>query len=291
MNMRKIITLIGLLSFFAFTSAQKRYMSEYALTNINSSVGVGELSFIDPYLSSLKYSGFGINLETTSSRYFNTDIRNLVSYGKVSGTYALTYNPAVTASAMFLAANGGWGALYENRSLRNFKFLCGGNIDIDFIFKHTSRNVNNPVSFDLAADLNAMLGGEFFIPTKRRVMKLKADIEFPIIGEMFAPLPGLTLYEISISKNIKQAMHFTHLQNKQAFKVQFAFDVPFKYSTWSYGVRLHQMNYKLAGHQYQQQELTVFVGIVYDYILFSGRKNSNPRGFVSPGEHFYKRYI
>ncbi len=285
--MRKFsISLICLFGLFVSSSAQRSFTNEYALTHTHNYLGLSALEFVDPYLSLLQYSGVGIRVETNTQRYFNPTKRNTLSYGKASAATALALNPSASASVAYMTINGGWGVLYEHRDYTDFRLYGGGNIDFDFSYKMNSRNVNNPMSMEIATGLNAMLGGEYFIPTKRRVIKLKADLEFPVLGGMFAAPPGLTYYEMSLSGNIKQAMHFTHLGNNEAFKFQLALDVPFKKSTWSYGIRSQQMNYTLSNHRYYYKEFSFYIGIVYDYIRFSGRKNPNPRDFISPGEYF-----
>lgn len=280
------IGLICLLGVFVSSHAQQNFTNEYALRHTHNYVGLSALELVDPYLSLLQYSGVGMRFETNTEQYFNPTKRNLISYGKASFALATTLNPAVSASIAYMDFNGGWGVLYEYRGLSDYRFYGGGNIDFDLTYKMSSRNVNNPMSMEIGTGLNAMLGGEYFIPTKRRVIKLKADLEFPVLGGMFAAPPGLTYYEMSLSGNIKQAMHFTHLGNNEAFKFQLALDVPFKKSTWSYGIRSQQMNYTLSNHRYYYKEFSFYIGIVYDYIRFSGRKNPNPRDFISPGEYF-----
>lgn len=285
--MKKLFISICLLISTTYLLAQQRLTYEYGLTNTYNHIGFSHIEFIDPYLSLLNYSGFGLRLENTSSRYFNTDKKGLISYGKVSGMAALTINPAATASVLFTTVNTGWGILYENLNYSMFRFLMGANVDLDFTYKMSSRNVNNPISIDLATDINAMLGVEYFIPTKKRLLKLRSNIELPVLGGMFLPYPGLILYEMSLSKNLAQAMYFSSLHNKQGLKFQLAFDVPFRYSCWTWGVRTHLLQYQAKDHQYGLNELTSFIGITYDYIRFSGRKNPNPRYFTSPGEYFF----
>jgi hypothetical protein len=182
-----------------------------------------------------------------------------------------------------VGGNAALGALYEYRDLNNLILHAGGNVDIDFAYKMNSRNVNNPVNIDLATNLNAMLGVRYNIATRKRMLKLKANLEFPLIGCMFVPYPGLSYYEMYSSGAYGEAIHFSSLHNKQGLKEQISIDIPFKKSTCSFGVRMHQLKYQAADQPYSFNEFSIFVGINYDIVRFSGRKVKMPEYYISPG--------
>ncbi len=254
----------------------------YPLTNIYHQFGLSAVQLLDPYLSMLNYSGVGMRMEYSASRYFNPENIDLSSYNRISGLAALTVNPRSTASVIYMGGNAAWGMQYHYSEIENFVLLAGGNVDLDFAYKMNSRNVNNPVNIDLSTNLNAMIGARYFYPTRRRKLQYNAAIEFPVIGCMFVPFPGLSYYEMSQSKKFAEAIHFTSFHNKQGIKQSYSIDVPFKRSTWSFGTRMHELKYVADGQLYSFLEYSFFVGITYDQIRFSGRRVQVPQIFISP---------
>jgi hypothetical protein len=265
------------------TRAQTNEQQPVALTNVTHHAGVSVVELVDPYLSILNYTGLGLRFEYTDSRYFNPAHPKIISYSRVTGMGAAVKNPQSTAGITYVGGNAAWGALYEYRDINNLILHAGGNVDVDFAYKMNSRNVNNPVNIDLATNLNAMLGVRYNIATRKRMLKLKANLEFPLIGCMFVPYPGLSYYEMYSSGDYSQAIHFSSLHNKQGLKEQISIDVPFKKSTWSFGTRMHQLKYQAADQPYSFNEFSIFVGINYDIVRFAGRKVKMPEHYISPG--------
>ena len=281
--MKKGIVLFIYMCIIISTRAQTNEQQPVALTNVTHHAGVSVVELVDPYLSILNYTGLGLRFEYTDSRYFNPADPKIISYSRVTGMGAAVKNPQSTAGITYVGGNAALGALYEYRDLNNLILHAGGNVDIDFAYKMNSRNVNNPVNIDLATNLNAMLGVRYNIATRKRMLKLKANLEFPLIGCMFVPYPGLSYYEMYSSGAYGEAIHFSSLHNKQGLKEQISIDVPFKKSTCSFGVRMHQLKYQAADQPYSFNEFSIFVGINYDIVRFSGRKVKMPEHYISPG--------
>jgi hypothetical protein len=253
-----------------------------ALTNVYHHVGIEAIEIVDPYLSVMNYSGVGIRYEYLFGRFFNPENTKLSSNGRLSGIAATTMNPRSTASVSFMGVNAAWGMQYYYRKFEDLLILGGANVDIDFAYKMNSRNVNNPVNIDLATNLNLTIGGRYFIYTKKRTIQLNAGLEFPVMGCMFVPYPGLSYYEMYSTKSYKEAIHFSSLHNKQGAKLYFTFEIPFNYSTWSFGVRKQDLKYKADNQIYSYSAYAFLIGISYDLIRFSGRKVSVPELFISP---------
>lgn len=282
-NMKKNIFLICLLCIFVTTGAQTNMKESVSLTNVSHHAGFSVVELVDPYLSILNYTGLGLRFEYTDSRYLNPANQQVASYSRIAGLAATVKNPQATAGITYVGGNAALGALYEYRDINNLVLLAGGNVDVDFAYKMNSRNVNNPVNIDLATNLNAMLGVRYNIATRKRMLKLKANFEFPLIGCMFVPYPGLSYYEMYSSGDYGEAIHFSSLHNKQGLKEQISIDVPFKYSTWSFGARMHQLKYQAGDQPHSFSEFSIFVGINYDIVRFAGRKVKMPEHFISPG--------
>lgn len=285
--MKKILSFTVLFFVMNMAFSQSFFGYEKPLSKIYTQVGFTQVSVLDPYLSLMEYKGYGMRLDRSKARYINPKNKKFISYAKASFMPVVTSNPANTASMMYMALDGSWGFLYEERTAQNVRFLMGGLIDLDMNYKMLSRNVNNPVAFDISGNLNAMMGMEVFMPTKSRIMKLRTDVEWSVIGGMFTPLPGLTFYEMSISNDYLQAMHFTSMHNKQKAKFQLALDIPIYFNTWTIGMRYHPSNYQLKHHSYHTREFNIFLGISYDRVRFGGRKDIDPLNYTGPGEYYY----
>lgn len=281
---KKVIFIVNLIFLAPHLQAQSEPEEVlYSMNHVLNCAGASIIELADPYLSVLNYNGYGAWFEYNNYRYFNPGRPVLVEYQRFEGLGALTLNPQSTALITYFAANTAYGALYEYRDINNIVLHAGGNIDVDFGMKMNSRNVNNPYSMDLATNLNGMLGFRYMIPTKRRILNLSTQIEFPIMGCMFVPYPGLSYYEIYTSKKIGETIHFSSFHNKQGIKQRIIFNMPFKHSSWSVGVLMHLLKYQTGEQPYKINEFSVFFGIEYDLIKFSGWKSNKPENFVSPG--------
>lgn len=279
--LKTLLIVSYLLSFLPLQAQNQTELQ--SLSHVYNYAGASIVQLADPYLSVLNYTGYGARLEHSAYKYFNPGNPSLTQYHRLEGTGAYTLNPASTALITYLGANAAYGVLYEYRDLNNIVLHAGGNMDVDFAFKMNSRNINNPTNVDLSTNLNAMLGVRYDIPTKKRVLKLGTQIEFPMIGCMFVPYPGLTYYEMYKAKRIGEAIHFSSLHNKQGIKQRLTFDVPFNYTEWSFGVLMHLMKFQAGEQPYQLHEFSLFFGVHYDVIRFAGRKSKRPENFISPG--------
>jgi len=282
-DMKKASVVFLLICVFMETQAQTNDKGLLSMTNVYHHVGASVVEIVDPYLSILNYTGYGGRLEYAAYRYFNPHNPVLSSYSRIAGLAALTSNPQSTATITYMGGNAAWGVLYEYRDFRNFVIHAGGNVDADFAYKMNSRNVNNPVNIDLATNLNAMLAVQYIYPTRKRNLTFRANLEFPVIGCMFVPYPGLSYYEMYVSKAYWEAIHFSSLHNKQGLKQQITVDFPCNHLTWSFGARMHLLKYQTGDQPYNFKEFAVVVGITYDRIRFSGRKAAMPGNFISPG--------
>lgn len=285
-NMQAVIktsvVILILLFNLSDVSAQTEQKELYGLTNINHHIGLAGIRMVDPYLSVLEYSGVGVRYEYTSCRFFNPHNPILSSNARISGLAAMTTNPRSTASVTRMGADASWGVQYYYRNFEDILLMGGANMEMDFAYKMNSRNVNNPVNIDLAANLNMTIGGRYFIYTKRRTIQLNAHFEFPVIGCMFVPYPGFSYYEMYSTKAYIDAMHFSSFHNKQGLKQYFTIDIPFKHLTWSFGVSKHDLKYKADHQVYSYSEFAFLAGVTYDMIAFSGRKVKVSEIYISP---------
>lgn len=276
-NLAFVLLLIISTSVFSQSDAEKLY-----LTNLNQRFGFSAIEFTDPYMSSLNYVGLGMTYENDATRFFKSDNPVLSHTGKISGILGLTVNPESTASAGYLAGDISWGVQYHYREFEDLLLLGGANINGDLRYKLNSRNVNNPVSLGASTNLNLTLGGKYFLRSKKRVFELNFMWEAPVIGCMFVVPQGMTLYEFSKSLDFSKVLHLTHLQNKQGLKQQYSIEIPFRHSTWTFGIDVDRLKYQADEQVYSIKETGIFVGVSYDLYRFAGRRIQAPDNFISP---------
>lgn len=279
--MKKLLPAILLLWLTVSLQAQQE-QSKYLLTNVHQHCGLSIVEFRDPYLSILHYQGMGMRLGANYTRFFNAE-NNLLSHtSRISGMTALTVNPESTASMIYMGGTASWGMQYHIRTNKNLMLTAGGNMEGEFGYRMNSRNVNNPVNIDLAANLNGTVTARYFIHTKKRVMEIHASYELPLMGMMMVMPPGMLFYELSNSGNFASVLHQSGLKNRQGLRQTYRIDIPFRRSTWSFGLRSNMLRYQVNNHIYGMDEAGVFLGITYDTYRFAGRKRPVPANFVSP---------
>jgi hypothetical protein len=256
--------------------------TSYLLSNVHHRWGPSVIQFKDPYLSILDYSGIGMRFDGTSTRFFNAENNRLSHTLRISGMGGLTVNPQSTASVIYMGGTGSWGMQYHIRPKDKLMLTAGANVEGEFGYRMNSRNVNNPVSFDLATNLNGTFTARYFVKTKRRVIELHASYEVPLLGVMMVLPPGMLIYELSKSGNFAAVLHPSGLNNRQGLRQCYWIDYPLRYSTWSFGMHSNMLRYQVNDHIYGRDELGVFLGITYDSYRFAGRKRPAPANFISP---------
>lgn len=281
-DMKKIVFTSLLICTLLLSKTHAQTNDKFLLTNVYHYAGLSTVHILDPYLSSLDYSGIGLRYEEFRSRLFNPDNQKISSFSRLSGMLGLTINPAATASVSYMGIDYGWGVHYRYPVMEDVLLLAGGFADVNFGYKSNSRNVNNPVNIDLSTDLNASLGARFYIHTRRRVIQVNAMIDFPVIGCMFVPYPGLSYYEMYLSRQYSEAIHFSSLHNRQGIRQLISVDFPLKNSTISIGIRSGQLKYQASEQVYNFDEYSLVFGFTYDKVSFSGRKKNIPDTFISP---------
>ncbi len=199
---------------------------------------------------------------------------------RLSGSVAKTQNPASTAAVNYIGGNLTWGIYYHYRKIENMVVLVGAATDGEFGVKQNNRNINNPVNMDIAFNINAMLGGRYFIQTKKRIIQLSGAYEMPLAGLMFVPYPGLSYYELYTSGRIGEALFFSSIHNRQGQKLAFSIDFPLRNSTLHAGWRFHHLKYQGSGPVFVRDEHALMLGITYDIFRSSGRRSRFPSNYI-----------
>lgn len=280
---KKAVLLLGLI-INALLFAQNDPEPKYLLTTKSSSVGLTLPNFIDPYLSPLVYSGFGLRYNSDSRRFFSPNKTLFSMQSKLAFSAGMMLNPAFSSEMMYVGANYGWGVNYHFRLNKQLKILAGGLWDVDFGFKNVSRNVNNPINLDMATNLNLSGLVMFDYPTRKNVLRLKLAVQAPILGYMFVPLGGASYYDMFELGAMKNSFHFSSIHNKIGLDQIYSVDVPFNHSVWNFGLHFLNLKYKANQLVFVRNEISLMVGTTFDAITFGGKKKSSPGNFISTND-------
>jgi len=277
---RLIAVVVMCLLASALVRAQVDSFPGYALSTATHRVGLSWVQINDPYLSSLQYAGMGLRLELLEQRYLRAGDDRFSMLNRLSGLAAVTMNPASTAQMETVAGAYAFGLRYHYRGIEQLVLLAGANIEADFGVRVNSRNVNNPVNLDIAANLNATLGARYLLPTRRRTLQFDAHTELPFAGVMFVPYPGLSYYELYLSKQLSEAVFFSSFHNRQGAKWSLSVDVPLRRSTLHAAWRYHHTKYQGSGPVFRFDEHSILLGITYDLFRSAGRTRQFPSNYI-----------
>lgn len=282
--MKKFQFLTLIILFSSAIKAQNSDEKKILLTSNANTFGVSTINLLDPYLSPLTYSGFGISYEHENRRFLSTEKTNISTQGKLNMEASYNLNPQSTSSMMFLGVNYSWGMHYHFRPAKGLQLLAGGLWDADFGFKEVPRNINNPVSLDLATNLNLSGVAMFDVRLRKKTFRLQLELQTPILGYMFVPLNGASYYEMFDLGNMTDAFHVSSLHNKRGVKSSFTIDVPSNQSVWRFGLNFMNVKYSANDLVFVRNELSLVVGTTFDTANFAGRKNKVPKNFISTNE-------
>lgn len=279
---------IVLLFIFGFVlinvSAQNSPEKKYLLTTNSNWVALSSIELLDPYLSDINYSGLGLKYNHINRRFVNLKNLNLSQQSQFNLTTGIALNPANTSAMLYFGSNYGYGMHYHFRPVENLVLLAGGIWDIDFGIKEISRNVNNPVNVDLSTNLNLSGVAVYKIQLPKRDLMLKWAVQSPVLGCMFVPGAGYSYYEMFELGNLDNTFHFSSIHNKRGLNQTFTVEVPFKYSTWQFGLNFFNLKYSANDLVFRRDEVSILIGTTFDAISFSGKKKHAPANFISTND-------
>jgi len=276
-------TLILLVSFLAAQS-QISEKEKYALITSVSSIGAGPVQLTDPYLSPFEYSGFGLQFQNQTRRFFNPNNRKLSSSQHFLLDIGDVNHPAGNNSMYFFNMNYSYGVNYHFRPAEKWMILVGGSWDIDLGGKYLGRNVNNPFSLDLYTDLNITAEIQYTLNLWKRNFQLHYGIVSPMVGCMFVPYQNISYYELFVLNNTNHSFHFSSLNSKQGLNQYFNLDIPLKYNTIRLGVARDYLKYSANDMVFEKKDVIFSVGTVINLFRIRGRKNKVPANFINAYE-------
>ncbi len=278
--MKKFILLFLTTFISLITWGQQEIVEKkYGLRTSGTTFGFSTLHLKDNYISPLDYSGTGLKVANENSRLYSPDFMDLSIINRSKLNLGITSNPANTASIMYLGLNFAWGMHYHFRPVTNMQILTGNLADINLGLKYNTRNVNNPFNMDLAINLNLSAILIYDIPAQKRTLRLQAGFETPWIGCMFAPEQGASYYEIFSLKADGKFVHFSSFHNKLALRQTYFIEIPFKNSTWRFGINGDTSKYKANDMIFKMNDFNVFFGYTRIFTRFT-RKNPAPANFA-----------
>lgn len=245
-------------------------------TTHRSMMGPSSISLNDDYLSAETYEGFGLQLNHSSARYLSNRNTHLIIQQDMDALLATTQNRAGTATISHTSLHYGYGILFPLRPFCGIKAAIGPMAGADCAVRMQSRNVNNPTNVDLMGDLQLAGNLTYDVTLFAKNFRLKAQLRAPLLGIQFAPVKGISYYEMLSFGQLGQALHITSFQNKNAWTGQYTVDVPFKALTLSLGVMHRYSLFKTNEVLLRQNNWSFMAGCTFDVLLLSGAARQNP---------------
>lgn len=280
MRVLSLFTLLILLSFPA-NAQDSSGVKRYLLVSEANTLHFSGVELYDGYLSPLYYNGISVRYENDRQRLFSPGNRNVSMQSKINITGAITRNPSYTALMSYLHFNYAWGSYYHFRFSEKIQLLVGGLVDAGIGAKLLSRNVNNPFNIDFSMNINAGCILQCKIPSRKREnLLLQIGFHIPLIGFMFVPGFGASYYEIGILGDFSDCWHFSSFHNKFGLTQSYTIDIPFKKSTWRFGLSSQILKYKANDMFFKKKDFALVIGWRRELYSFKGYKRTAPANFI-----------
>lgn len=278
--MKKLILAFTILIFTGI-QAQEIIPKKYLLTTVTDEAGISVLSLLDAYISPLTYNGVAVFYQRSSQKLFTPENLRLSHETKLRVTGGYTYNKAFSAGISYAGGTISWGPFYHFRLTNDLLMRAGGNISATAANNNHTRNVNNPVNFDFNTNLNATAEVKYKLKLLRKDFTVYGNFDFPFAGIMFVPRSGISYYQLTELYDFSNTFHFSSFHNRQGLNIYTSVEVPFKYSTWKFGLGGENLTWKANDMVFKHNEFKLSLAIKYNIRRFSGTKNTAPENFLS----------
>lgn len=237
--------------------------------------GIGYSNIFDEYLSPQEYKGidFRIARETMRLSKFNPNV-SVQNFFQANISY--THNRADNNNTFAGLVNWNYGLHYQFHLTDNFKLLAGGLVNVNGGFIYNLHNGNNPASARAYIDLDASGMAIWTLKIKNKPVKLRYQLNVPVIGAMFSPHYGQSYYEIFSLGNKGGVIRFTSPHNHPSLRQMLSFDFPVGKSQLriSYLCDIQQAKVnKIKSHSYSHVFMVGFVKEIYR--IPGGKKRKN----------------
>ena len=237
--------------------------------------GIGYSNIFDEYLSPQEYKGvdFRIARETMRLSKFNPNV-SVQNFFQANISY--THNRADNNNTFAGLVNWNYGLHYQFHLTDNFKLLAGGLANINGGFIYNLHNGNNPASARAYIDLDVSGMAIWTLMIKEKPVKLRYQLNVPLVGAMFSPHYGQSYYEIFSLGNKGGVIRFTSPHNHPSLRQMVSFDFPVGKSQLrlSYLCDIQQAKVnKIKSHSYSHVFMVGFVKEIYR--IPGGKKRKN----------------
>ena len=198
--------------------------------------GVAMLNNLDTYLSGYNYRGVGYH-------YNHENFRDAM-FGKHKLKYQTLFSGIVGATELYdskqysLMLKQSWSAYQPFKVGERLQLLAGAQMQLAGGALYIPTNGNNLVSAKMRATLAASAMAIYRIPAKKGNYTLRAQLDIPLIGAMFAPEFGQSYYEIFGLGHNKNTIVLSHPANSPSMRAMLSADIPVALHKWSSTIRL-----------------------------------------------------
>jgi len=277
--MKKLILVCTILASLS-VNAQELGRQKYLLTTITDEAGISVLNLLDAYLSPLTYTGVAAYYQRSSQKLFSADNLNLSHETKLKLIGGVTYNKAFSAGITQIGGTFSWGPFYHFKLSDKLRVKTGGTISATAANNNQTRNVNNPVNFDFNTNLNAAAEIKYKLKLFSKQLTVFGNLDFPFAGVMFVPRGGISYYQLVELADFNHTVHFSSFHNRQGLYISSAVEIPFKYTTWRFGLGGENVIWKANDMIFKRNEFKLSIAIKYDIRRFFGTKNIAPENFI-----------
>ena len=188
--------------------------------------GLGWANQYDTYLSPQEYRGIEFRLSRESLRRTRWADGRLVRQAFFQGYANYTHNHVDNNNALGALLNWNWGLHYDFPVARGLHLLAGGLADLSGGFLWNFRNGNNPANARAAVAVDASVAAVWDFRVRRVPLRLRYQLDVPLLGAMFSPHYGQSYYEIFSLGNAGGVVKFTSLHNRPSWRHRLSLDFP-----------------------------------------------------------------
>ena len=245
--------------------------SKIPLTYQSISIGGGQSSAYDSYLSPLKYSGWNIGLIGEQMKTTRLLKGRISTQHLLCLEFADTKNPSKSANSYIGSVNYNYGMYYQFDPVRKLQLWAGLQSDVLAGAIYNLRNTNNPANAKVNLDINLSGMAAYRFHIKRQAVQLRYQLNLPFLGALFSPEFGQSYYEISLGHG-GALVHFAAWHNRLAMRNTLSVELPFNFCTlrltamnWLYETRVNELNTQLVSN-------SIYLGVSKYFFTVPGTK-------------------
>jgi hypothetical protein len=207
------------------------------------SIGLGNISAYDSYLSPLKYKGKSISIlgeQINATRRIN---QRLFAQHLVQLELAATKNPSGSAESYVGNLEYDYGLFYRWEPAPKLYLFAGLQASHFVGAVYNLRNSNNPANAKANLNLNLSAMAAYTFQIKQQAIRIRYQLDAPAVGAFFSPEFGQSYYEISLGSN-SPLVYLATWHNQRTLRNLLSIEAPFNAGT---------LRLTLANRLYQTQ--------------------------------------